>query len=401
MGRKSEADLEVEKQERAARHTAQFGKSLGSQPGSEEERRQQALALLRKKAQAKKEGKRVVVDKSVAESAHKQAKKDGKKVVADKSVADGAHKQAKRNGKRLAVGDNGADGTHMQAPPKKAKAPRNSGVGALVIEKTSNKGDHTLAHTMRAMTPPRRTPDPVQEVVESLNQHNKEEKLAKARAKKQGKKPMIAENEGEEDEISSNDEHADPKSKYDKRDRSKTPTEDELLDFLRNGIAWVPTRFVHKMILQELYLDDDVEEMLQHMKLGSLYSAAYPTHKEVSCQFLATLEATFHTSKHAQQGWGEIKFKIKGEVYSMCFKEISEVLDLEDQKNPSLPTLKTAPKEKTIAESMWTLLTGQGKGGQKKEKNGAIRHPTMRYLHRLLNHTLFQKKEFAPVIFRL
>ncbi|KAL0723072.1 hypothetical protein Bca4012_037671 [Brassica carinata] len=170
MGRKSEADLEVEKQERAARHTALFGKSLGSQPGSEEELRQQALALLRKKAQAKKEGKRVVVAKSVAESAQKQAKRDGK---------------------RLAVGDNVADGTHMQAPPKRAKAPRNSSVGALVIEKTSNKGDHNLAHTMRAMTPPRRAPDPVQEVVESLNQHNKEEKLARARAKKQGKKPMI------------------------------------------------------------------------------------------------------------------------------------------------------------------------------------------------------------------
>ncbi|KAG2330227.1 hypothetical protein Bca52824_001407 [Brassica carinata] len=118
MGRKSEADLEVEKQERAARHTAQFGKSLGSQPGTEEERRQQALALLRKKA---------------------QAKKDGKIIVADKSVAVGAHKQAKRDGKRLAIGDSVADGTHMQAPPKRAKAPRNSSVGALVIEKTNNK----------------------------------------------------------------------------------------------------------------------------------------------------------------------------------------------------------------------------------------------------------------------
>ncbi|KAL0702330.1 hypothetical protein Bca4012_058452 [Brassica carinata] len=66
---------------------------------------------------------------------------------------------------------------------------------------------------MRAITPPRKAPDPVQEVVENLNQHNKEEKLARARAKKQGKKPMVAETEGEEDEISSNDEHADPKSK--------------------------------------------------------------------------------------------------------------------------------------------------------------------------------------------
>ena len=76
---------------------------------------------------------------------------------------------------------------------------------------------------MRAMTPPRRAPDPVQEVVENLNQHNKEEKLARARAKKQGKKPIVAESEGEEDEMSSDDEHADPKSKYDKRDSRTKP----------------------------------------------------------------------------------------------------------------------------------------------------------------------------------
>ncbi|KAG2314703.1 hypothetical protein Bca52824_017825 [Brassica carinata] len=111
--RKSEADLEVEKQESAARHTAQFGKSLGSQPGSEEERHQQALAMLKKKT---------------------QAKKDGKRVVADKGVADGAHKQAKRDGKRSAVGDSVTDGANKQAPPKRAKAPRNSSVGALVVE---------------------------------------------------------------------------------------------------------------------------------------------------------------------------------------------------------------------------------------------------------------------------
>ncbi|KAG2307086.1 hypothetical protein Bca52824_026834 [Brassica carinata] len=102
MGRKSEAEIEAEKQKLAARHTAQFGKVLGSQPGSEEERRQQALAMLGK------------------------AKKDGKRVVADNSEADGAHKQAKRDGKRTAVGDSVTDGANKQAPPKRAKAPRNS-----------------------------------------------------------------------------------------------------------------------------------------------------------------------------------------------------------------------------------------------------------------------------------
>ncbi|KAG2314562.1 hypothetical protein Bca52824_017684 [Brassica carinata] len=63
-----------------------------------------------------------------------QAKKDGKRVVADKGVADGAHKQAKRDGKRTAVGDNVTDVANKQAPPKRAKAARNSGVGALVVE---------------------------------------------------------------------------------------------------------------------------------------------------------------------------------------------------------------------------------------------------------------------------
>ncbi|KAG2311866.1 hypothetical protein Bca52824_023423 [Brassica carinata] len=125
MGRNSEADIEVEKQERGARHTAQFGKSLGSQPGSEEEP-PASFGNARKKAQAKKDGNRVVADKGVA-------------------------------------------------PPKRAKAQRNSSVGALVVENTNNKGDHALAHTMRAMTPPRRAPDPVQENVESLHQHNMEE----------------------------------------------------------------------------------------------------------------------------------------------------------------------------------------------------------------------------------
>lgn len=98
MGRKNEAEIEVEKQELAARETAQFGKTLGSQPGSEEEHLQQVLAMLRKKTQAKRDGKRTVVDRSVADGAHKQTKRDGKRVVADKSVADGAHKQAKRDG---------------------------------------------------------------------------------------------------------------------------------------------------------------------------------------------------------------------------------------------------------------------------------------------------------------
>ncbi|KAL0846958.1 hypothetical protein Bca101_020204 [Brassica carinata] len=128
-GRKNEAEIEAKKQELAERETAQFGKALGSQPGSEEERRQQALAMLRKKAQDKKDSKRVSVDKN---------------------VADGAHKPAKRDGKRVAVGESVTDIAHKQAPPKRAKVPRSTNVGALVLEKTNKEGGHAPAPTTMA-----------------------------------------------------------------------------------------------------------------------------------------------------------------------------------------------------------------------------------------------------------
>ncbi|KAG2307062.1 hypothetical protein Bca52824_026810 [Brassica carinata] len=124
MGRKSEADIEVEKQELAARHTAQFGKSLGSQPGSEE-------ASPASFGNAKEKA---------------QAKSDGKRVVADKGMADDAHKQAKRDGKRTAAGDSVTDGANKQAPPKRAKAPRHSSVRALVVENQQQRCSCTCSH---------------------------------------------------------------------------------------------------------------------------------------------------------------------------------------------------------------------------------------------------------------
>ncbi|KAJ4885570.1 hypothetical protein Rs2_35663 [Raphanus sativus] len=131
-----------------------------------------------------------------------------------------------------------------------------------------------------AMTPPKKALDPMQESVKNVNQHTMGVKLARARAKKQGKKPIVEESESEEAEVSSDHEHADPKkSKYDKRNMSKIPNEDELVDLLRNGIGWIPTRFLDKVILKEMYLDD-VKSMLEHMKVGRFYTVAYPTYKK-------------------------------------------------------------------------------------------------------------------------
>ncbi|KAJ4866128.1 hypothetical protein Rs2_52354 [Raphanus sativus] len=180
------------------------------------------------------------------------------------------------------------------------------------------------------------------------------------------------------------------------RDRKKKPTEAELVEQMRKGIAWPPTRFVDKSILKDLYLEDDVKEMLEFMKIGSFYSVAYQTYPEVSCQFLSTLEATFHTKKIAQQGWGRITFKIAGQSYTMSFTEIGEALGLHDGRNPALPQLTNAPKGKGIEDLTWKLISGKGREGR-KDRSTAIKHPSLRYLHRFLIHTLFYKKEVSNI----
>ena len=168
MGRKNEAQMEEEKEQAARRVTAQIGKELGSMPESEEERRQQTLAMLRKKAQAKRDGKRVMVEESVADIAHKQA------------------------------------------PPKRARAPRSTKLRALVLEKGTKDGANEPAPTIRTKAP-RKTIEPP---------------------------PIEQEGANAEEEHSEGDSEAeyDPNSTEsfnDKRDRQKTPTEEELLEQMR------------------------------------------------------------------------------------------------------------------------------------------------------------------------
>lgn len=80
----------------------------------------------------------------------------------------------------------------------------------------------------------------------------------------------------------------------------------------------------------------------------------------------------------------------------MSFTDIGEALGLQDGKNPALPKLTNTPKNKEIADLTWTVISGKARGGR-KDRNPAIRHPTVCYLHRLLIHTLFHKKEASKV----
>ncbi|KAF3522801.1 hypothetical protein F2Q69_00047983 [Brassica cretica] len=174
------------------------------------------------------------------------------------------------------------------------------------------------------------------------------------------------------------------------RDRSKAPTIEELYHHLAKGVSWVPTRFADTKMMEELGIERHVRTMLHHMKMESFYSMAYPTYVEPSCQFLATLEATFHEVEHVRQGWGKIKFMVNGKTHFKSFKDIGAMIGLEDNEDPTLPRFNKLPT------GVWRVISGNSHATG-HDKNSAIRHPAVRYLHMILVHTLYPRKEPGTV----
>ncbi|KAF3503079.1 hypothetical protein F2Q69_00041741 [Brassica cretica] len=121
-------------------------------------------------------------------------------------------------------------------------------------------------------------------------------KKAKEQEKREGKSIAVATDEESSDE--SADEQAPTKrAKMSKgkevaedRDRAKTPSEEKLYRHLLNGVTWTPTRFADLDFLKEVGLYSDIEAMLGHLKMPKLLTMAYPTYRDVSCQFLSSLE---------------------------------------------------------------------------------------------------------------
>ena len=184
---------------------------------------------------------------------------------------------------------------------------------------------------------------------------SRQQTLAAKKSKEQEKRAVksVAVPTNEESDDESEDEQAPTKkAKMSKgkavavdRDREKTPSVEELYDHLLNGVTWTPTRFADLDLLKELGLDSDIEAMLGHLKMPKLLTMAYPVYKDVSCQFLSSLEVTYHNTPHVRQGWGKIKFKVNGRDYNMNFKDIGRVMEFQDLEDSSLPKCENLPTE--------------------------------------------------------
>ncbi|KAF2535517.1 hypothetical protein F2Q68_00021853 [Brassica cretica] len=84
--------------------------------------------------------------------------------------------------------------------------------------------------------------------------------------------------------------------------------------------------------------------------MPKLLTMAYPVYRDVSCQFLSSLEVTYHDAPHVRQGWGKIRFKVNGRDYNMNFKDIGRVMGFQDLADYSLPKCENLPTE------LWKML---------------------------------------------
>ncbi|KAF2531385.1 hypothetical protein F2Q70_00029063 [Brassica cretica] len=86
----------------------------------------------------------------------------------------------------------------------------------------------------------------------------------------------------------------------------------------------------------------------------------------------------------------------KAKVYYMTFKVIGQALGLKDLEDSSIPIPYDATREENIAKMVWKVLAGKGRKAS-RDKNASIRYPSVRYLHRLIVHTIFPRKEPGTV----
>uniref|UniRef100_A0A0D3EBI5 Arabidopsis retrotransposon Orf1 C-terminal domain-containing protein n=1 Tax=Brassica oleracea var. oleracea TaxID=109376 RepID=A0A0D3EBI5_BRAOL len=123
-------------------------------------------------------------------------------------------------------------------------------------------------------------------------------KKAKEQERKAGKSVAVATDDESGDE-SADEQAPTKKAKMSKgkevsvdRDMTKTPSMEEQYHHLLNEVTLTPTRFADLDLLKELGLDSDIEARLGHLKMPKLLTMAYPVYRDVTCQFLPSLEVT-------------------------------------------------------------------------------------------------------------
>ncbi|KAL0802364.1 hypothetical protein Bca101_057540 [Brassica carinata] len=155
-------------------------------------------------------------------------------------------------------------------------------------------------------------------------------------------------------------------------------------------IKWAPMRFPHRESLQQLGILEDVTILLRNMGMESFLDMAYPVHKEVSCQFLASFEVVHHYERDEVDGYGYITFKIRGKAHKVGFARLSSIFGLCDDRDSFLSS------SSDIATDVWGLIAREERYAG-SDKCNEITNPGVRYAAKVLSHTFYARREPCAV----
>uniref|UniRef100_A0A803N511 Arabidopsis retrotransposon Orf1 C-terminal domain-containing protein n=1 Tax=Chenopodium quinoa TaxID=63459 RepID=A0A803N511_CHEQI len=144
------------------------------------------------------------------------------------------------------------------------------------------------------------------------------------------------------------------------------------------------TRFCDIDALRALRIEEDVCWLFTNVGWGDFLMKRYPTYKRIKLEFLSSLKAVTHSAEGC--GEGSITFQLYNEEHTWTLTKFNEVLGLPNE-GPRLTSKYWS------ADPIWRTLTDDREYDSNNSPGNHIRHPSLRYVQRLLSCTVFGRYE--------
>lgn len=208
-------------------------------------------------------------------------------------------------------------------------------------------------------------------------------------SKRKDKQPMVEQSDPEEESESENEPSPKPKEAVTKKKATKKkPTYNQLMKRLKN-IPFAPTRYPDHGFLQEVGLIEDVQAIFTNLGLGQFFTMAFPTYEDPTREFLASFKVTYYDASMVKetQDLGYFEFRVGGRLHKMTFAELGAIYGFQPGTE-----LEYYTNTKVLAKNI-----GVGKYNSAQAKNTHISHPGIRYVHKVLAHTLYARRESGTI----
>ncbi|CAL9221609.1 unnamed protein product [Arabidopsis halleri] len=150
-------------------------------------------------------------------------------------------------------------------------------------------------------------------------------------------------------------------------------------------IKVVPTRYTDEATLVRLHLSQTVSTLFEKMGLSDFVNKRHLTYTELTKDFLATVEVLQEPDCRLTGKNGAIHFVVANEYHIVTFDDLANIFGL--QKGFEMKYSKVQDPQQ-----YWDAIGGTGRYNSGKVKAAQLRHPAVRYAHRVLANTFFARQ---------